>query len=149
MKKIEIKPGEPGQESLYYSDCNPDVRGACIGHLRMDFGDGNEFWSTWWQNNSDLKTEQFRSELDGVINGLRSSGLLKNRRAMMSYCSRHTNLNLGRSYGFKAETENYIFLLRCQPGEGYDCYCYCYDKRELQQIQSQDKSPEPGMNLSL
>lgn len=68
---------------------------------------------------------------------------------MMSYCSRHTNLNLGRSYGFKAETENYIFLLRCQPGEGYDCYCYCYDKRELQQIQSQDKSPEPGMNLSL
>ena len=44
MKKNEIKPGEPGQESLYYSDCNPDVRGACIGHLRMDFGDGNEFW---------------------------------------------------------------------------------------------------------
>lgn len=77
MKKNEIKPGEPGQESLYYSDCNPDVRGACIGHLRMDFGDGNEFWSTWWENNSDLKTEQFRSKLDGVINGLRSSGLLK------------------------------------------------------------------------
>lgn len=68
---------------------------------------------------------------------------------MMSYCSRHTNLNLGRSCGFKAETENYIFLLRCQPGEGYDCYCYCYDKRELQQIQSQEQAPKPGMNLSL
>ena len=116
--KYQIKCADAEQESMFYSDCEPALRNACVGHLRMDFGSGNEFWSTLWENNSDLKTEQFRGELNSVVNQLRSSGLLKNRNAMMSYCSRHTNLNLGRSCGFKAETENYIFLLRCQPGEG-------------------------------
>lgn len=147
--KYQIKCAKEELKSMFYSDCEPALRNACVGHLRMDFGIGNEFWSTWWENNSDLKTEQFRGELNSVVNELRSSGLLKNRNAMMSYCSHNSNLDLNGSCGFFVETENHFFLLRCQPGEGYDCYCYCYNKQELQQIQSQNQenSQSPEMTL--
>ena len=46
--KVQIKCANAEQKSMFYSDCEPALRNACVGHLRMDFGSGNEFWSTWW-----------------------------------------------------------------------------------------------------
>ena len=50
-----------------------------IGHLRGDFGSGEQFYTSWFEHNSRLKTSEFSSELDDVINELRnnSCGLLK------------------------------------------------------------------------
>ena len=58
---------------------------GCIGHLRGDFGSGgNEFFTSWFDHRRDLKTDQFKNELDEVINALRSEeyGLLKSRTDM-------------------------------------------------------------------
>ena len=85
--KYQIKCAEPEQQSMFYSDCEPALRNACVGHVRMDFGSGNEFYSSWWENRSDLNNEPFRSELDEVVNELRKDGLLKNRSGMQKYCS--------------------------------------------------------------
>ncbi len=52
--KYQIKCAEPEHHSMFYSDCDPDLRNACIGHLRMDFGSDNEFYSSWWENRGDL-----------------------------------------------------------------------------------------------
>ena len=46
-----------------------------IGFLRADFGsDGNGFFSTWNDWRDDLKTDEFKQELDEVINALREDG---------------------------------------------------------------------------
>ncbi len=148
--KHQIKCADSEQKSMFYSDCEPALRNACVGHLRMDFGSGNEFYSTWWGNRDDLNDSTFRAELDDVVNELRKGGLLKNRSRMQRYCATHQNLNLDESYGFSVETDDHLFLLRCRPERGnYDCYCYCYNKRGLQLAQSQerDETLSPGMSL--
>ncbi len=147
--KFEIKCASEEHRTMFYSDCSPELREACVGHLRMDFGrGGSEFYSTWWGNESELNTNIFRQELDDVINALRSDGLLKSRSEMMKFCSENSHLPLGESQGFAVETEQHLFLLRCNPQVGdYDCYCYCYNKQELQMAQQQSQSSGSMMSM--
>ena len=153
--KYELKCADTEQKSLFYSDCEPSLRNACIGHVRMDFGSGNEFWTTWWGNREDMNDSVFKAELNDVVNDLRKNGLLKNRYEMQRVCGNNASLALGEGHGFSVETDSHIFLLRCQPGQGYDCYLYCYNKQELQfaqsqlqdQEQEQDETQSPVMSL--
>ena len=112
---------------------------GCIGHLRGDFGSGgNEFFTSWFDHRRDLKTDQFKNELDEVINALRSGeyGLLKSRTDMSQYARSRPDSAFEGSYtteyGFRADTEKYAFLIRCNPTRGdYNFYCYCYVREWL------------------
>ena len=146
--KYQIKCADAEQKSMFYSDCEPALRNACVGHLRMDFGSGNEFYSSWFGSRDDLNDSAFKAELNEVVNELRRDGLLKNRREMQRFCDAHQSLNLDESCGFSVETDSHLFLLRCRPERGnYDCYCYCYDKRELLLAQEQCQSEAQVMSL--
>lgn len=146
--KYQIKCADAEQKSMFYSDCEPALRNACVGHLRMDFGRGNEFYSSWFGSREDLNDSAFKAELNEVVNELRRDGLLKNRCEMQRYCDAHQSLNLDESCGFSVETDSHLFLLRCRPERGnYDCYCYCYDKRELLLAQEQCQSEAQVMSL--
>ena len=146
--KYQIKCGDAEQKSMFYSDCEPALRNACVGHLRMDFGSGNEFYSSWFESREDLNDSAFKAELNEVVNELRRDGLLKNRREMKRFCDAHQSLNLDESCGFSVETDSHLFLLRCRPERGnYDCYCYCYDKRELLLAQEQREFESQVMSL--
>ena len=153
--KYELKCADTEQKTLFYSDCEPALRNACIGYVRMDFGSGSEFWTTWWGNREDMNDGNFKAELNDVVNSLRKDGLLKNRSEMQRACGNNSSLALGEAHGFSVETDKNIFLLRCQPGQGYDCYLYCYDKQELElaqsqlqdQEQDQDEIQSPVMSL--
>lgn len=59
-----------------------------IGHLRADMDtDGNGFFSSWFDFREELKTDEFKAELDDVINSLREEGdILHNHRALTKYC---------------------------------------------------------------
>ena len=48
--KYEIKCAEPEQKSMFYSNREANSWKACVGVLRMDFGSGSEFYSSWWAN---------------------------------------------------------------------------------------------------
>ena len=114
----------------------------------MDFGSGNEFYSSWFVSREDLNDSAFKADLQEVVNELRKDGLLKNRREMQRFCDAHRSLNLDESCGFSVETDSHIFLLRCRPERGnYDCYCNCYDKRELLLAQEQRESEAQVMSL--
>ena len=153
--RYELKCADSSQKSMFYSDCEPALRNACVGHVRMNFDSGSEFWTTWWGNREDLNDSAFRTELNEVVNGLRKGGLLKNRSEMQSVCGNNSGLALGEAHGFSVETDKNLFLFRCQPGQGYDCYLYCYNKQELQlaqsqlqdQEQEQDEIQSPMMSL--
>lgn len=113
---------------------------GCIGHLRGDFGStGEQFFTTWDDHRADIKSEDFKTEFDAVIDALRSDsrfgGILAGRKAMRSYCARNKDSsfhNDRNEYGFRADTSHYSYFLRLTPNKGdYNVYCYCYLRQWL------------------
>ena len=122
-------PIESGKSSwLYSGNDKQDLERRCIGHLRGDFGrSGKEFWTSWFDHELILKTEEFREEFNEVVNELRD-GLLSDFYTM--YKESRTGLLLERDeYGLCSESDHFIYCLRCIPRKGdYNFYIYCYDK---------------------
>lgn len=128
------------EERKYTYAQSTQIRGqtGSIGHLRGDFGSGEQFYTTWDEHNSRLKTPEFSSELDDVINTLRSNdcGLLKSRRSMKDFAGNYPESGFKGSYtteyGFRVNTEKNSYLFRCNPTQGdYNFYCFCYQKEWL------------------
>ena len=127
------------QKYTYKQSTQIEGQTGNIGYLRGDFGaGGKEFFSSWFDHRRDLKTDEFKSELDEVINALRSEeyGLLKSRTAMAQYAGKYPDSafqgNYATEYGFRTDTEKYSFLIRCNPARGdYNFYCYCYVREWL------------------
>lgn len=118
-----------GDVELFYSNSSCEAR--CIGHLRMDFGSGSEFWTTWWPHAAHAHNDAvFKAEFDALINQLRLK-LFKNRTSMYAYLAEHPAqlLETGavRSYGYRAQSKHYCYFIRCTPEPGnYNGYVYCY-----------------------
>ena len=117
-----------------------------IGHLRADMdSDGNGFFSSWEDYRKELKSDEFKDELDKVINSLREEGdILYNRKALAKYCysSPQAKMNTEQDYyGVRVDTEKYAYLCRLNPNKGeYNLYCYCYIKDWLDKhIRSAEK----------
>lgn len=111
---------------------------GCIGHLRGDFADsGYGFYATWFDHRAQWKTDEFKAELDDVINALREDkGLLHNRYDMSAFAKRSPESafkgNYCTEFCFRVDTEKYAYLLRCNPIRGdYNFYCYCYVREWL------------------
>lgn len=106
-----------------------------IGHVRGDFGSsGKGFFHTWWPCCEKLNIKQFKSELQEVVDELRSDscGLLQDRRRMREYCCNAAadivpQIWNDETFGFKVVTEHYRYYLRCYYGSGdYNFYIHCY-----------------------
>ena len=108
-----------------------------IGHLRADMGtSGNEFHSEWFIWKESLKTDEFKAELDNVIDSLREEGdILYNRKALAKYCFSTPQSKMQKQdgyYGVRVDSEKYTYLLRLNPNKGeYTLYCYCYVREWL------------------
>ena len=147
-------PIEVEKENMLFSHFNQDViDNGCIGHLRGDFGrDGDEFWTSWFDHHAHLKSNDFRDELQTVVNMLREpKGLLSGFSAMNRNCVNGQKVE--DSFGFRAESANYEYCLRCIPRRGdYNFYMYCYDKavlRQQQRTKQQTVLPKKEKNKEL
>ena len=101
-----------------------------IGYLRAELK-YDSFFSTWFDSRKDLKTDEFKTELDEVINSMREEGdLLHSRAAIVVYCysAPQARMNTEQEYyGVRVDTEKYAYLMRLNPNKGeYNLYCYCY-----------------------
>ena len=133
------------EEDKYTFRQSAQISGQCglIGHLRADMDtDGNGFFSNWFDYRADLKTDEFKQELDEVINSLREEGsILHSRSDLAKYCfaTPQSRMNTEQDYyGVRVDTEKYAYLLRLNPNKGeYNVYCYCYRRdwldRHMQQ----------------
>ena len=105
-----------------------------IGYLRADMGTlGTEFFSTWNGFRDDLNTQDFKDDIDTVINSFREKGgFLSNRDQLEDFCINSDKVfayNTGVDYGVRVNTKDYAFLMRLNPYKGnYNLYCYCYKK---------------------
>lgn len=132
---MEIRPLTEAERKYTYTQ-SMQIQGqtGCIGHLRGDFDrNGNGFFTSWNDHRKEYKTDAFKTELDKVINALRSEeyGLLQNRSGMRKYAGEYPESafegNYCTEYGFRADSGSHSFLIRCNPTPGdYNFYCYCY-----------------------
>lgn len=130
-------------EQLYTYSQSSQISSQCglIGYLRADMGsDGNGFYTTWFGYCDDLKTGEFKTRLEGVINECRLNskygGILASRTDMLRYCREHDDGafvgNYTTEYGYRIDTDEYSYLMRLNPIKGdYNLYCYCYRKEWL------------------
>ena len=134
-----LRPASPEEAGLFYAQTpESDEKLGAIGHVRIDFGRGGKgFYHSWWPRGpEELNTQEFRDELDKVVNDLRR-GVLKDLSSMRRYCYGSDGAIKGgaccQNYGFTLETERYLYRLRCNPTEGdYQCYLNCFDKQAQQ-----------------
>ena len=111
------------------------------GHLRGDFDGRDSFFTTWWDHSTPYKTDAFKAELENVVRVLRSdseqNGLLKDLDTMTRFCHHYTESRLldrysCYQYGFRINTTEYAFLVRCNPQKGdYNFYIYPYVEKWL------------------
>ena len=135
-KSYSLRCVTDGEVDFLFSDSNTKLQYAWVGRLRGDFGrKGEEFWYTWFSYSAKLLTQQFKDDLQEVIDVLRKS-LLKNLTEMKSYCSEHLEGKINGdscpTFGFMTETVAYKFYIRCFPYPGdYQFNIYAYSKAVL------------------
>lgn len=152
---LSIRPIKPEEIPFSYKQSQNDyVESGCIGFLRGDFDtSGKGFYSTWEDKVKFLKTDEFKREFDDVINSLRFGygELLKDRSSLSTYC--HNNPdgviegNYTKEYGFRVDTDEHSYILRCNPTKGdYNFYVYAYDRetfeKHLNEIGGKDMGTE-------
>lgn len=157
--EMTIRPMLPEEQKYTYAQSQQlMMQTGSIGHLRGDFsGSDGSFYTGWFDHVDSRKTEAFKAELDDVINALRFDeqygSLLKNR-AFMQKCGWNQpdsafEGSYTTEYGFRADTDNFSYLLRCNPTKGdYNFYCWCFEKqwlnRHLQQAQKGIRFIDPN-----
>ena len=135
--KFEMRPASPDEAGIFYAlPPEQDKELGAIGHVRIDFGSGTEFWHTWWPRGpEELNSPEFRAELDQVMEQLRR-GVLKDFASMGRWCRSHDGEIDGgweQNYGDVVETGRYRYCLRCNPVRGdYQAYLTCFDKQAQQ-----------------
>lgn len=142
-KTVTLAPMLPDESELVFRTNNPEIKQACIGHMRFDFGSGNEFWHTWWGGLEMLNDKAFKKNLQSMVDGLRKT-VLNDLSAIARECAANEDARLGKTwddqcFGFKTETTDYSYYLKLNPSLGNYCYLYCYDKALLEQAMAQDK----------
>ena len=129
MMELKITSMTP-EERLYVYNQSSQLEGqtGCIGHLRGDFGSGQEFYTSWFDHRSEYKTDEFKTELDEVVNTLwEKDGLFFSRDSMTKHCYQNPEAefegNYCAEYGFKVRTPQHTYLFRCNPNYGdYNFY---------------------------
>ena len=139
MMELKITSMTPA-DRLYAYNQSSQLEGqtGCIGHLRGDFGCGQEFYTSWFDHRREYKTDEFKAEFDEVVNTLREKdGLLCTRGSMTRFCYQNPEAefegNYCAEYGFKVQTPQHTYMLRCNPNYGdYNFYLYAYVARFLE-----------------
>ena len=148
--KMNITAADKNEEKLFYACTDEDITAAKIGHMRFDFGNGRAFYGSWFGGNGVLNDDEFRAEFNDITKELRQ-GLLKDRTVMGKFIRENPSLDLGsRGNGYKVQTDEHTYYLRCKPQPGdYDCYCFCYERELLEQVLSEGTAEEEKIGMEM
>jgi hypothetical protein len=145
---FSLIPAGPEEAGLFFPSDSKQQEQACIGHLRgyYDAG-GKRLYTSWFDHQGLLKTQEFREEFDLFMNGLRDRGILNTRPELERFCFRHPAAQIigawhKETYGFRAESAKHSYYLRLSlmPGD-YAIYCYAYNC-DILQVQGKTMPPK-------
>lgn len=103
--ELSIRAMTPQERMYSYTQSGQiESQSGCIGHLRADMGsDGKDYFSSWTDHRSDLKTEDFKNEFDELINTLRSDkqygDMLKDLRSLSILATNLTKIKVRNAAG--------------------------------------------------
>ncbi|MDD4808081.1 MAG: hypothetical protein PHU30_06280 [Oscillospiraceae bacterium] len=135
---------------MCFSDTELDKTAGVIGHLRGDFGNGHEFFHSWFTHRPELNQEPFKSEFDKVVENLRA-GPLQSFETMLAFCRANPQARIPDKYRsepeflLKISTERFDYYTRLIPCKGdYNYYIYCADKNaRAPERAAQQKNDQP------
>lgn len=139
--EMTLRPMTQAEQTYCYSQSQQlSSQSGLIGHLRADMdSNGKGFFSNFFDFRASLKSDDFRTDLQELIDELRSGkgayGFLKDRDALRAYCRKHPECDLGegREFGVRVDTPHYAYMLRLNPNRGeYNLYCFCYVRQWLE-----------------
>jgi hypothetical protein len=127
---MEIRGMIEEEDKYSYTQSN-QISSQCglIGYLRGDLNGG--FWTTWFDFRKDLKTDEFKEDLNDLINELiEEEEILTNLKSMREFCYLHPRAQINENWwGIRADTEKYTYMIRLGPATGdYNFYIYCYKR---------------------
>lgn len=128
-------------ERLYAHEQSSQISGQCgsPGYLHGSLDNsGTVFVSSWKRDVPSRNTPEFKAEFNSVLDMLRFDerygNALKNRSSMIAFClaNPQAQINNGREYVFRADTQDYSYLIRCTPaGEDNHVFIYPYNRQWL------------------
>jgi hypothetical protein len=146
----ELLPAEEAGKHLFFRlEGEAAERHGSIGYMRADFGKtGKEFWTTWFDCQTHLKSFDFKNEFNAVVDSLRNDGPeppFASRDNLAVFCAVKPGRELSaRGGGYTVRTHDYSYCFRClaKPSD-YDIYCFAYDNRYLlPELAGQHELPE-------
>jgi hypothetical protein len=140
---FNLVPADPSEKDMFYTYISKPQEQACVGHLRGYYdNNGKQVITSWFDHQSDLKTQDFRDEFDRLVNCLLEKGILNTRQNLEKFFLRQPEARIvGARYedtfGFRAMSKDYFYYLRMSLERGdYAIYCYAYNC-ELLHLQEQ------------
>ena len=133
----QLLPSQEDRLLFFRLDGEAAERYGSVGYIRADFGNnGRGFWTTWFDQQSHLKTLVFKSEFDEIINSLRNDGPMPpfaSRDNLSVFYAENPGKELTtRGSGYMIRTLDFSYYIRCLPRPGdYDIYAFAYDNRYL------------------
>ena len=144
--ELTIRPATP-TEQLYAYKQSAQIAERCgnPGCLRGELDNtGTVFLNHWDTYVPSQNTPEFKAEFNTVLDMLRFDErygqVLKNRTAMIACCLDYPQgpFDSGHEYVFRADTQDYAYLIRCIPfGEDNHVYIYPYRRDLLNQHMKQ------------
>lgn len=136
---LTLRPMKPNEFDYCYSQSGSiSGRTGLIGYMRAYFEDGRNFYSNFYDYQTDYKSYTFCDEFNELIEMLRTDQkygkMLKDLSSVKRSCNGQTPIDpFGQEFGFRADSAQYSYMLRLNPNKGqYNIYCYCYVRRWLE-----------------
>ncbi len=136
---MEIRPLTQAEQKYAYEQ-SMQIRGqtGSIGVMHGGYKSDREFYSRFYDLNERWKTGEFEEGLENFLNIVSSDkdGFMRNLDTMREYTSCHPQNAFpgkeGTEYGFRADTEKYAYVMRCNPAKENDnVEIHCYVKEWL------------------
>ena len=136
---MEIRPLTGAEQKYAYKQSMQiSMQTGSIGVMHGGYAADKKFYSRFHDLNKRWKTGEFEQGLEKFLNILRSDkdGFIRNLDTMREYTSCHPQNAFpgkdGTEYGFRADTEKYAYVMRCNPAKENDnVEIHCYVKEWL------------------
>ena len=142
-----VLPGTADDHDMFFRNDKPDSN--AIGYLRGDYGgNGGEFHHSWFGQDDGRNTAEFKAEFQTVIDALQND-VLKDHKSSTAYCYSNPAAKLpdrdGVYYGFKVETENRRYFVRCTTLKQDYFYVFAYDKAAPERVTERSAAEKPSV----
>jgi hypothetical protein len=131
--ELTIRAATPA-ERLYAQEQSTQISGQCgsPGYLCAKFEADSVMLADHWNRD----TPAFKKELGQTLDMLCADGqMLKSQASMRAYCLDNPESGLAgcQEYVFRADSQNYTYLIRCMPGsEDSHATIYPYCRKDLE-----------------